>query len=123
MGEELDSDKTPRGMHYVADMVGKDIPLGMVLVDRIPTGEIVQSHIPGRWPVTTRVIRLGGLEQTNMNTFERNIYIHGTPLEHLLGKPASGGCIRMKAIDVIELFDAIKVGTKIYISETSFAQL
>lgn len=117
VGEALDSDKTPRGKHQIVEKIGDGVPLGMVIADRIPTGEIVKEHIPGRWPVTTRILRLGGLEDRNRNTFERLIYIHGSPVEHLLGKPASGGCIRMRASDVVDLFNKVNVGTSVYITE------
>ena len=36
------------------------------------------------------------------NSYNRYIYIHGTPEEGFLGQPASHGCIRMKNTDVIE---------------------
>lgn len=121
VGEANDSDQTPRGKHKISIKIGGDAPLGMVFVERVPTGEIVTSHIPGRWPVTTRILRLDGLEERNKNTFERLIYIHGSPVEHLLGKPASGGCIRMRATDVVELFDIVSVGTPVHIFEESMS--
>ena len=35
----------------------------------------------------------------------RFIYLHGTNQEHLLGRPASHGCIRLANRDIMELFD------------------
>ena len=52
-----------------------------------------------------------------IDSFQRHIYIHGTPEEGLIGKPASHGCIRMRNIDVIELFDLVKIGTFVEIIE------
>jgi lipoprotein-anchoring transpeptidase ErfK/SrfK len=117
VGETTDSDTTPRGRHAIAEKIGAGAPIGMVFEGREPTGEIVQVNTPGRWPVATRILRLRGLEKRNANTFERLIYIHGSPVEKLLGSPASGGCIRMKSADVVELFDLVRVGTEVAIHE------
>ncbi len=117
VGEELDSDTTPRGLHEIVEKIGEDAPVGMVFESRIPTGEIVEINSPGRWPVVTRILRLGGLESRNKNTFDRLIYIHGSPVEHMLGSPASGGCIRMKSEHIVPLFKRVKIGTKVEIRE------
>jgi lipoprotein-anchoring transpeptidase ErfK/SrfK len=34
-----------------------------------------------------------------------------------MGVPGSGGCIRMRNVDVIDLFDRVEVGTPILIIE------
>lgn len=115
VGETENSDLTPRGLHEIAEKIGDGVPIGMVFEDRLPTGEVVEVNAPNRWPVVTRILRLGGLEEKNRNTFERFIYIHGSPVERLLGTPASGGCIRMRSSDVIELFERVKVGTVVEI--------
>jgi L,D-transpeptidase YbiS len=47
---------------------------------------------------------------------QRYIYIHGTPDETPLGKPGSHGCIRMRNADIVTLFDAIPVGTRVLIT-------
>jgi hypothetical protein len=49
----------------------------------------------------TRILWLRGLEAQNVNAFSRDIYIHGTPEERLIGTPASYGCIRMRSSDII----------------------
>ncbi len=46
---------------------------------------------------------------------DRYIYIHGTNQEHLLGQPASCGCIRMANTDVIDLFGRVEAGTPLVI--------
>lgn len=122
VGEMTDTNTTPRGRHLIAEKIGDGAPVGMVFVDRMPTGEIVEVNTPGRWPVITRILQLGGIEERNKNTLERLIYIHGTPVEHLLGKPASGGCIRMRSVDVIELFNRARVGTVVHIFEEPIEQ-
>jgi hypothetical protein len=43
----------------------------------------------------------------------RGIYSHGTPVERLIGRAASYGCIRMCSRDVVRLFDAAPVGARI----------
>ncbi len=119
VGEVFDSDLTPRGRHEIAEKIGDGAPIGMVFVALIPTGEIVKVNQPGRWPIVTRVFRLRGLEEKNINSFDRMIYLHGSPVERLLGSPASGGCIRMRSGEIVELFDLIDVGTPIDIIEES----
>ena len=51
-----------------------------------------------------------------VDSHDRYIYIHGTDEEHLIGTPASHGCIRMKNPDVMELFELVEAGTEIIIS-------
>lgn len=111
-------------MHLISEKIGAGMPIGMVFESRIPTGEIAEANIPGRWPITTRILRLRGVEPKNLNTHERLIYIHGTPAENDIGMPASSGCIRMRSADIVELFDLAREGTRVEIvSNTKFAQL
>lgn len=116
-GETVDSGKTPRGLHAIAEKIGAGAEIGTVFVAGSPTGEMVAVNTPGRWPVVTRLFRLRGLEEHNQNTMERLIYLHGSPVEFLLGSPASGGCIRMRSSDIIPLFDRLDVGTQVMIVE------
>jgi lipoprotein-anchoring transpeptidase ErfK/SrfK len=85
----------------------------MVFKDRKPTGEILTPNAPGRDPIVTRILWLKGLEAQNHNAFGRYIYIHGTPVENQIGKPASYGCIRMRSQDVVQLFTTVGVGTSV----------
>lgn len=41
--------------------------------------------------------------------------IHGTRREELLGRPASHGCVRVGAAELARLYDAIPIGTRVYI--------
>jgi len=50
-----------------------------------------------------------------IDSYERCIYIHGTAEEHLIGRPASHGCIRMRNRDIIELFALVPGGTLVKI--------
>ena len=79
------------------------------------TGEVLQPNTPGRDPITTRIIWLRGLEAQNAHAFQRCIYIHGTPEEKKIGRPASYGCIRMKAKDVAELYNQLPLGAVVQI--------
>ena len=106
---------TPLGYLAVEKKIGDNAPVGAVFHNRRLTGEILQPNAPGRDPVTTRIIWLRGLEAQNANAFQRCIYIHGTPEEKKLGRPASYGCIRMKSSDIAELYDRVPPGALVQI--------
>src|SRR5215475_9024392 len=101
---------TPLGYLAVEKKIGDNMPVGAVFHNRRLTGEVLQANAPGRDPITTRIIWLRGLEAQNAHAFQRCIYIHGTPQEKNIGRPASYGCIRMKSSDVAELYDQVPVG-------------
>ncbi len=79
--------------------------------------------VPGRDPITTRIIWLRGLEAQNAHAFQRCIYIHGTPQEKAIGRPASYGCIRMKSSDVAALYDRVPLGTLVQITPEHLPKL
>jgi hypothetical protein len=106
---------TPLGELEVADKIGDGAPLGTVFKDRRRTGEVVGVNAPGRDPIVTRIIWLRGREPQNANAFVRDIYIHGTPEERNLGRPASYGCIRMRSTDIINLYDMVGLGAHVMI--------
>jgi lipoprotein-anchoring transpeptidase ErfK/SrfK len=106
---------TPLGYMQVAQKIGDNAPLGAVFHNRRFTGEILRPNAPGRDPITTRIIWLRGLEPQNAHAFNRCIYIHGTNEEKYLGKPASFGCIRMKAKDVAALYNQLPLGALVQI--------
>jgi L,D-transpeptidase catalytic domain/Sel1 repeat len=123
VSEALNSDGTPRGLHVIAEKIGDGQPVGMIFKGREPIGVISELNpTEGIPPVVTRLFRLRGLESSNQATYDRLIYLHGSPHEALLGQPASGGCIRMKSEDVIALFNTIEVGTPITILESSLPE-
>ncbi len=126
-GEQCDSDCTPRGRHIVRAKIGAGLPLNTVFVGRRPTGEVYASELgerdPGRDWILTRILWLSGCEPgfnrlRQVDTMRRFIYIHGTSDEQGIGKPVSHGCIRMRNLDVIELFDRVAPGTPVDIVET-----
>ena len=115
IGDRLGSYATPLGKFLVRMKIGMGKPLGTVFHSRVPTGEILKPNAPGRDPIVTRILWLEGMEPGNRNAFSRGIYIHGTPQEKLLGRPASYGCIRMKSSDVAVLCDRVTTGATVRI--------
>jgi len=106
---------TPLGYMAVEKKIGDNVPVGAVFHNRRLTGELLQPNAPGRDPITTRIIWLRGLEAQNAHAYQRCIYIHGTPEEKKIGRPASYGCIRMKSSDVAELYDRVPLGAVVQI--------
>ncbi len=119
IGSRNGSHRTPTGVHAVTKKVGEGQPEGMVFKACRPTGEVVPVDAAGRDPIVTRVIQLSGLEGSNRNTHARRIYIHGTPEERKIGRPASYGCIRMRSEDVVDLYRRIQRGTPVAIERCS----
>jgi hypothetical protein len=107
---------TPLGFLAVAQKIGDHAPVGAVFRNRRFTGEILKPNAPGRDPVITRIIWLKGLQAENEHAFSRCIYIHGTPEERTIGRPASYGCIRMKSRDVAELYAQLPIGAVVEIT-------
>jgi hypothetical protein len=48
-----------------------------------------------------------------VDSFARNIYIHGTNDEDAIGTPSSHGCIRLHPDDVAALFPTVEAGTPV----------
>jgi lipoprotein-anchoring transpeptidase ErfK/SrfK len=79
-----------------------------VMIER----EALKGHIippfmeggPGN-PLGARAMYIGG----------RLYRVHGTNNEASIGGAVSSGCIRMMNADVIDLYDRVKVGAKIYV--------
>jgi len=126
VGELIDSGCTPRGEHVIAEKIGDGEKLNTVFVGRLPTGEIFEPALrelhSERYWILTRILWLSGLEEGrnkggNLDTYQRYIYIHGSPDDVDMGKPGSHGCIRMRNDDVVELFDMVNVGDHVLINE------
>jgi len=124
IGSKRNSFKTPPGLHTIKRKIGDNVPLGGVFESRIYTGKstpiITTKQKAKRDYVTTRIMWLQGEENglnrgRNVDSYNRYIYIHGTPEEGFIGEPASHGCIRMKNSDVIELYGLVEEGTPILI--------
>ena len=123
IGDRWGSMATPLGWLQVAEKIGDHAPPGAVFHKRRFTGEILLPNAPGRDPIVTRIIWLRGLEPNNANAFNRCIYIHGTPEERIIGKPASYGCVRMCSKDVTAVYAQLEVGALVRIIPDSLPKL
>ncbi len=115
LGDRPQSFATPLGNLAVADKVGAGAPAGTVFKACRRTGEVLRANAPGRDPIVTRILRLRGLEPGNAGAYGRCIYIHGTPVERLIGRPVSYGCIRMRSKDIVRVFESVPVGARVQI--------
>jgi lipoprotein-anchoring transpeptidase ErfK/SrfK len=81
-----------------------------------------------RWPHLAPVVAMGGLPGGPENPLgARALYlydengkdtlyrIHGTNEPEEIGRGVSSGCIRMRDIDVIDLYNRVKLGTKVVV--------
>lgn len=127
-GEQSGSECTPRGWHRIRARIGGDCPLNTVFVGRRPTGETYTEALgvaqPERDWILTRILWLSGLESGfnrsgDRDSMRRYIYIHGCPDSEPMGVPASHGCVRMRNAELVELFEQVVAGTRVYISEQS----
>jgi lipoprotein-anchoring transpeptidase ErfK/SrfK len=123
-GEGMGSGCTPRGWHVIRAKIGRDAPLNAVFVGRRTTGEIYDAALARQHPqrdwIITRILWLGGLEPGfnrygGVDTAWRYIYIHGSPEDGVTGRPESHGCIRMKSADILDLFERVEAGMRVYI--------
>ena len=117
IGDNPSSNRTPIGKMCVAKKIGQGLPPGMVFKSRKPTGEVLRPNAPGRDPIVTRIMWLQGTESKTRNAYRRFIYIHGTPEESTIGRPASYGCIRMRSMDVIDLFNRVPEGLPVRVDK------
>jgi len=124
IGNIRNSDKTPIGLHYIKEKYGQKTSINGRMIARKFEGliaTIYQDTSSSKTDdITSRILWLAGLEEGinkggNVDSYQRYIYIHGTSEEGKLGTPASHGCIRMSNLDVINLFDKVKEGTKVLI--------
>jgi lipoprotein-anchoring transpeptidase ErfK/SrfK len=124
LGERSGSHCTPRGRHLIRARIGTGQPVNTVFRGRRPTGELWSPQLaaqhPGRDWILTRILWLSGCEPGfnrlgAVDTMRRYIYIHGTPDTVPVGSPGSIGCIRMRNIDIVELFDLVSAGTPVEI--------
>ena len=121
MGCKINSLKTPTGLHSVTSMFGKGLPAGTLFKNRKPTQKVIKKiPLDNSDYITSRILRLNGLEEGknrggDVDSYNRYIYIHGTPHCNTLGSKQSQGCIRMSDTDVIKLFDLVDLKTLVLI--------
>ena len=117
---------TPRGLHEIAERIGGGQPAGTVFKSRVPTGRHF-SEIPPEEAdrfnlITSRILWLRGLEPGvnlggDVDSHRRYIYIHGTQREDRIGRPISAGCVLMRNMDIIELYEEVRVGDLVWIGD------
>ena len=118
IGQTAGSNKTPLGLHRIAEKIGDGCEAGTVF-----KGRKVIGHLRDGLPlesITTRILWLEGLEEGfnrggNVDTHERYVYIHGFGDQESLGTPTSLGCIHLADADLIPLFDLLPRGTLVWI--------
>jgi len=119
-GNRENSLKTPVGVHRIKEKYGAGSPPGRIFRDREDTGEDWDHNLTGDNLILTRILRLEGLEEginrgAGVDSYDRYIYIHGTGREDLIGTPLSHGCVCMRNLDIIRLFETVREGTLVYI--------
>jgi hypothetical protein len=114
---------TPRGLHEIAERIGAGQPPGMVFKARVCTGhhfsELSAEADTGNL-ITSRILWLRGLEPGvnrggDVDSHARYIYIHGTNREALLGQPQSAGCVLMRNLEIVELYEEVRTGDHVLI--------
>jgi len=124
VGSKKGSKKTPVGLHKIQNKIGIGCPINSVLAMGYCSGKIakvISEPVHGTEDyVTTRIMWLNGMQKGinkggQVDTYGRNIYIHGTVEEGLIGTRASHGCVRMKNKEVIQLFNLVNVNCKVLI--------
>ena len=124
-GERRGSGCTPRGWHRIRIKIGAGLPVNAVLVGRRPTGEIYGPELAARYPgrdwILTRILWLTGLESGfnrggSGDTLRRLIYLHGCPDTAPMGVPLSHGCIRMRNQDLLDLFEQVAAGDRVFVA-------
>ncbi len=121
LGDRPGSNYTPLGRMRVYSKIGDNAKPGTVFKGRRPTGEVVKPNSPGRDPIVSRILWLEGTQRCNAGAKNRYIYIHGTPEERNIGRPASYGCIRMKSKDVIDLYKRVARGATVDVKPSHLA--
>jgi hypothetical protein len=125
IGQTEGSNRTPLGLHRIAEKIGAGEPAGTVFKSRRIIGHTSQPEFADA-KITTRILWLEGLEPglnkglndgVNVDSHARYIYIHGTADQKSVGQPASHGCIHLADADLIPLFDLLPSGTLVWIGE------
>lgn len=125
-GEIMGSGCTPRGWHSIRAKIGTGLPIYTVFKARRATGEIYSPELAAQYPerdwILTRILWLGGQEARKnrygkVDTAWRYIYLHGCPDELMDGTPQSHGCVRMYNNDIIDLFNQVSTGMRVFIHE------
>ncbi len=116
---------TPRGLHEIAERIGAGQPPGMVFKSRVSTGRHYHELPDGGANedlITGRILWLRGLEPGvnrggDVDTYERYVYIHGTNHEERIGEPLSAGCVLMRNLEIVALYEEVRAGDLVWIAD------
>ena len=121
MGCREGSFQTPIGLHTITSKIGEGLAPGTLFEHRKPTNKVI-DNIPDDDAdyITTRIIRLGGLEDglnhnDNVDSYKRYIYIHGTPHKDKLGHKITWLYKNVCDEDIVKLFNLVDIGTLVFI--------
>jgi hypothetical protein len=121
IGQAEGSNRTPLGLHRIAEKIGASGRAGTVFKSRQVIGHTSLPEFADA-KITSRILWLEGLEPGfnnggSVDSHARYIYIHGTADQTSIGKPSSCGCIHLADVDLIPLFDLLPSGTLVWITE------
>ena len=125
VSNRIGSGATAPGIHKIYKMQGESYPVYQTF-DAYKYGYRETILPPTRgfqdWKsdfIMTRVMRLQGLEKNmNNNSVVRNILIHSTPEEGMLGYDESAGCIRIANQEIVTLFNQVREGSLVNVVST-----
>ncbi len=130
IGNKAGSNMTPLGYHLIKEKIGEHVPKYSIYKAGKFTNELATTDKKAidEDLITTRIIKLEGMENginrgSGIDSYEREIWIHGTSSENKIGTPASNGCLRMKNDDIILLFNSVEVGTPVNIEMKIIAKV
>ena len=119
IGQEMNSNRTPLGLHRISEKIGAGVPAGTVFKSRQIVGHTSDPWLANA-AITTRIMWLDGLDPGfnrggTVDSHARYIYLHGTADQASIGRPASSGCTQLADADLIELFDLLPSETLVWI--------
>lgn len=115
---------TPVGLHRIVEKYGDGAPAGTVFIGRQSQGHTFRERSDAgacqKALVTTRILRLAGLEpEVNLglgvDSYNRYIYIHGTNIPDAPKRNVSAGCLLLTDPELIELYEAVPIGALVWI--------
>ena len=117
---------TPLGLHAIAEKIGHGQPPGHGL----PVAGARRAGISASWArrktgkTSSPPASCGCADSSpgvnhggEVDSHDRYIYIHGTNHEERLGTPQSAGCVLMRNLELVELFEQVRVGDLVWIAE------
>ena len=57
------------------------------------------------------------LLRTMIDTHARYVYVHGTNHEDRIGQPLSAGCVLMRNLEIVELYEEVRAGDLVWIAD------